>query len=177
MMNLRLSSDRRSVTLFTLLFLVCFSESFTFDGTRFLSLSSVSSYSSPRLAPLSAQSLDYTSLYLSVQELAKVSVPGKVENIIQENEYNIFFGIKTVTGNNVWLQFCWHPSAARIGLGYAPPRGETIPYSFAATLRALLRGYSVTKIHIPTAFDRIAEVEFSERSVTLFAQILQMFIS
>ena len=56
-----------------------------------------------------------------------------------------------------------HPSAARIGLGYAPPRGETTPYSFAATLRSLLRGHSVTKVHIPTAFDRIAEVEFSER--------------
>jgi hypothetical protein len=167
MMNLHLSSDRRSVTLFTLLFLLLIRESFTFNGKRFYSRPSVSSYITPRVGPLNAQSLDYTSLYLSVQELAKVSVPGKVENIIQENEYNIFFGIKTVTGNNVWLQFCWHPSAARIGLGYAPPRGETIPYSFAATLRALLRGYSVTKIHIPTAFDRIAEVEFSERSVNL----------
>ena len=176
MMNLCLSSGRRSVTLFALLILVCFSESFTFNGERFISRPLVSSYSAPRLAPLSAQSLDYTSLYLSVQELAKVSVPGKVENIIQENEYNIFFGIKTVTGNNVWLQFCWHPSAARIGLGYAPPRGETIPYSFAATLRALLRGYSVTKINIPTAFDRIAEVEFSERSVIPCAEMFRMNI-
>ena len=164
-MYLRLPSDRRSVTLFALLLLVHFSESFNFNGLRFVSRPSVSSDNTPRLAPLSAQSLDYTSLYLSVQELAKVSVPGKVENIVQENEYNIFFGIKTENGNNVWLQFCWHPTAARIGLGNAPPKGETIPYSFAATLRALLRGYSVTKIHIPTAFDRIAEVEFSERSV------------
>ena len=123
-------------------------------------------FTSPRnsaVEPLYAQSLDYTSLYLSVGELAKVCVPGKVENVVQENEYNIFIGVKTITGQNVWLQFCWHPSAARIGLGYAPPRGETTPYSFAATLRSLLRGHSVTKVHVPTAFDRIAEVEFSER--------------
>ena len=123
-------------------------------------------FPSPRnsaVEPLYAQSLDYTSLYLSVGELAKVCVPGKVENVVQENEYNIFIGVKTITGLNVWLQFCWHPSAARIGLGYAPPRGETTPYSFAATLRSLLRGHSVTKIHVPAAFDRIAEVEFSER--------------
>lgn len=123
---------------------------------------SISSHDSI-IGPLYAQSLDYTSLHLSVDELAQVCVPGKVENVVQENEYNIFIGVKTVTGQNVWLQFCWHPSAARIGLGYAPPRGETTPYSFAATLRSLLRGHSVTKVHIPAAFDRIAEVEFSER--------------
>jgi predicted ribosome quality control (RQC) complex YloA/Tae2 family protein len=112
---------------------------------------------------LKAQSLDYTSLFLSVNELAKACVPGKVENVIQENEYNIFIGLKTADSENLWLQFCWHPSAARIGLGYAPPKGETTPYSFSATLKAILRGYSVTSIKIPSPFDRIAEVEFSER--------------
>ena len=124
--------------------------------------SSLSSWHN-RIGPLHAQSLDYTSLFLSVDELANVCVPGKVENIIQENEYNMFVGIKTATGQNVWLQFCWHPSAARIGLGYAPPKGEGTPYSFAATLRSILRGHSVTKVHLQSAFDRIAEVEFSER--------------
>lgn len=147
-----------------LLLVACLVDSYKF--------SSYDSHRNPsrlsRLSPLQAQSLDYTSLFLSVNELAEVSVPGKVENVVQENEYNIFFGIKTTTGNSVWLQFCWHPSAARIGLGYAPPRGETTPYSFAATLRALLRGHSVTKVHIPTAFDRIVEVELSERSAELY---------
>ena len=133
----------------------------SYISSGYKSVSSPSRFS--RLSQLNAQSLDYTSLFLSVNELAEVSVPGKVENVVQENEFNIFFGIKTTTGNSVWLQFCWHPSAARIGLGYAPPRGETTPYSFAATLRALLRGHSVTKVHIPTAFDRIVEVELSER--------------
>ena len=137
--------------------------SFSFLGNHHPTNSLRAQLSIRRSGPLYGQSLDYTSLYLSVDELAQACVPGKVENVVQENEYNIFLGMKTATGQNVWLQFCWHPSAARIGLGYAPPRGETTPYSFAATLRSLLRGHSVTKVHIPTSFDRIAEVEFSER--------------
>jgi hypothetical protein len=141
---------------------------YTFLTVSFKSFRSSLSHSAvitnpPSVVILKAQSLDYTSLFLSVNELAKACVPGKVENVIQENEYNIFIGLKTADSENLWLQFCWHPSAARIGLGYAPPKGEVTPYSFSATLKAILRGCSVTSIKIPSPFDRIAEVEFSER--------------
>jgi hypothetical protein len=163
MPNLLLDSQKRTATLLTFLLFSYVARSYKIFGSNRLVGYPLKSISTSRLVALRAQSLDYTSLYLSVKELAQISVPGKVENVVQENEYNIFLGIKTMTGTNVWLQFCWHPSAARIGLGYSPPRGETTPYSFAATLRALLRSHSVTKIHLSTSFDRIAEVHFSER--------------
>lgn len=163
MLDLLVDSQKRTATVLILLLICHVATSYKFLGTNRLLSFPRKSISTSRLVPLGAQSLDYTSMYLSVKELAQISVPGKVENVVQENEYNVFLGIKTMTGTSVWLQFCWHPSAARIGLGYSPPRGETIPYSFAATLRALLRGHSVTKIHLSTSFDRIAEVEFSER--------------
>lgn len=163
MPNMWSDSRKRHASLLILFLIFYIAKSYKLYGSNGLLSHQLKSYSTSRLVALRAQSLDYTSMYLSVNELAQVSVPGKVENVVQENEYNIFLGIKTMTGTNVWLQFCWHPSAARIGLGYSPPRGETTPYSFAATLRALLRGHSVTKVHLPTSFDRIAEVEFSER--------------
>ena len=118
--------------------------------------------------PLRGQSLDYTSLSLSVEELKSTFVPGKVENVLQDNEYNLYLGVKTLTGINLWLQFCWHPSTARIGWCDAPPRAETSPYSFASTLRALLKSLTITKITIPHEFDRIVEVELSERLSDVF---------
>ena len=121
----------------------------------------------PSSPPLrgSSQSLDYTSLCLTVDELRAVFVPGKVENVIQENEFNVFLGVKTQTGANRWLQFCWHPSTARVGAGDAPPRGETTPYSFASTLRTFLKSLTITKLSVPRRgdCDRIVEVELSER--------------
>ena len=113
--------------------------------------------------PLRAQSLDYTSLFLSVAELKSSFIPGKIENVLQDSEYNIYLGVKSLNGINSWLQFCWHPSTARIGWCDAPPMAETSPYSFAATLRGLLKSLTITKISIPHEFDRIVEVELSER--------------
>lgn len=115
-------------------------------------------------SPLRAQSVDFSSLYGTVAELTKTFVPSIVENVVQENEYNLYLGVKTHTGTNLWLQFCWHPSTARVGLANDPPRPETSPFSFASTLRALLKSLTITKVSMPrNEFDRIIEMELSER--------------
>ena len=130
---------------------------------RYLRTVTATTSSSTFFPALCGQSLDYTSLSLSVEELKSTFVPGKVENVLQDSEYNLYLGVKTLHGINSWLQFCWHPSTARIGWCDAPPRAETSPYSFASTLRALLKSLTITKISIPHEFDRIVEVELSER--------------
>ena len=111
------------------------------------------------------QAVDYTSLMLSVEELARSEdiVPSKVENIVQLDENNLIIGVKGLTSEVTWLQFCWSASAARMGLAYPPPRTEANPYSFGATLRALLKGKTLTRIRMPSAFERIVEVEFSDK--------------
>lgn len=111
------------------------------------------------------QSLDYTSLHISVKELKRSFVPSLVETIVQDDEFNVALGLRTQVRCDVapWLHFCWHPSYARVGLGKPLELTSKSTYSFASTLRSALKDLTVTDISIPNPFERIVHVDLSER--------------
>ena len=53
------------------------------------------------------QSFDYTSMYLAINELQKTCIPAKVENIVQEEKFNIAIQIKNTLGNLLWIHLSW----------------------------------------------------------------------
>jgi hypothetical protein len=53
------------------------------------------------------QSFDYTSMYLAINELQKNCIPSKVENIVQEEKFNIAIQIKNTLGNLLWIHLSW----------------------------------------------------------------------
>jgi len=53
------------------------------------------------------QSFDFTSLSLVVEELSKACIPSKLENIVQEDNFNIAIHLKTSTGSLVWINLSW----------------------------------------------------------------------
>lgn len=108
-----------------------------------------------------SQIMDFTSLYHTVDELQHFVAPSMIENVVQESSHNIAIGIKTLHDGNKWLHLCWHPLGARLGISYAPPRGDTIPYSFATTLRSLLKGCSITGVKISRVYERIVVIDIS----------------
>ena len=81
---------------------------------------STAAASCPNILSAKIQAVDYTSLILSVEELARSEdiVPSKVENVVQVDENNLAIVVKGLTNEPVWLQFCWSASAARVGLAY-----------------------------------------------------------
>jgi predicted ribosome quality control (RQC) complex YloA/Tae2 family protein len=113
-----------------------------------------------------AQAMDYTSMLLCVNELRSGSCNAAlslVENVIQLDDYNIVLGLKNLQSEVIWLQLSWHPTAARIGTGFPPPRNEDNPYSFAANLRASLKGLTLSNIVCTKSMERIVCLEFKER--------------
>jgi len=102
-------------------------------------------------------------MFLTCNELSAKLVPGRIENIVQLDLHNIAFQVRTSREAYVWLHLCWHYQAARISLGIPPPIQESSPYSFASTLRHLLKGFSIVNISFPNSFERIIEITLSER--------------
>ena len=112
----------------------------------------------------SIQSLDYTTLYLSVQELQGFLIPSKVENVLQLNNDNLYIGLKTLNNGNSWLQVSWDSSMARIALS-APPKvvDSKNKYSFGASLRSMLKDLFIVNISLPKPFERIIKIDFANK--------------
>jgi hypothetical protein len=108
------------------------------------------------------QSLDYTTLRLSTAELSHLFVPSLVETVVQDDEHSVALCLKTKTRTQLppWLTLCWHPSYARIG-PCQPASGKE--FSFGSTLRAALKGLTITSISMPQPYERIVELELKER--------------
>ena len=56
-----------------------------------------------------------------------------------------------------------HPQTARICLGTSPEKTECDDYSFANTLRSILKNFILIDIKLPYKFERVAALEFAEK--------------
>jgi len=151
--------------LFTLCLFLCCSDiaSFYFNGYK--SVSPRSLECTKRSATgASIQSFDYTSLFLSIQELQVFMLPSKVENILQLNNDNLYIGVKTLNHGNSWLQLSWDFSMARVALS-APPKviDTKNKYSFGLSLKSMLKDLFVVNITLPKPFERIIKIDFADK--------------
>ena len=107
------------------------------------------------------QSVDFTTLMASCAELRKDWLPAKVEQVYQTDRYTVVLALRTLDKKG-WLTLSWHPQAARICLGNAPPR---IPdtFTFSDQLRHQLNGYALIALETPTPWERVVDCQFAQR--------------
>ena len=65
-----------------------------------------------------------------------------------------------------WLHLSWHARYAHVGLGDAPPpRGAAAElYGFGAQLSSTLRGLVLTRVWLPTPYERVLRLAFAQRA-------------
>ena len=107
------------------------------------------------------QSVDFTTLTAACADLRTHWLPARVEQVYQRDRYTVSLALRTLKQRG-WLTLCWHPQAARINLGDAPPRTPDT-FTFSDQLRHQLNGYALTSIDAIAPWERVIDLQFAKR--------------
>jgi predicted ribosome quality control (RQC) complex YloA/Tae2 family protein len=107
------------------------------------------------------QPVDFTTLSAVRAELCSDWIPAKVEQVYQRDRYTIALALRTLKGRG-WLTIAWHPQAARIGIGDAPPRVPDT-FTFSDQLRHQLNGLALIEIRAIASWERVLDLQFAKR--------------
>ncbi|NJN23647.1 MAG: hypothetical protein HC810_03640, partial [Acaryochloridaceae cyanobacterium RL_2_7] len=107
------------------------------------------------------QGVDYTTLVAACHELQAHWVPSKVEQVYQRDRYTLCLSLRTVSQRG-WLTISWHPQAARLCMGDAPPRLPDT-FTFSDQLRHQLNGLALISIQLHSEWERVVELQFAKR--------------
>jgi predicted ribosome quality control (RQC) complex YloA/Tae2 family protein len=107
------------------------------------------------------QSVDFTTLTAICTELRHHWLPARIEQVYQCDRYTITIALRTLKQRG-WLTISWHPQAARICLGDAPPR---IPdtFTFSDQLRHQLNGYVLIALETVAPWERVINLQVAQR--------------
>ena len=107
------------------------------------------------------QTLDYTTLVAVCAQLREDWIPARTEQVYQRDRHTISLALRTLKGRG-WLTICWHPQAARICLGDAPPKVKDT-FTFSDQLRHQLGGFALTEITTIAPWERVIDLQFAKR--------------
>jgi predicted ribosome quality control (RQC) complex YloA/Tae2 family protein len=107
------------------------------------------------------QPFDFTTLTAIRTELRADWIPAKIEQVYQRDRYTIALALRTFKGRG-WLTICWHPQAARINMGDAPPRVPDT-FTFSDQLRHQLNGLALIDIRAIAPWERVLDLQFAKR--------------
>lgn len=77
------------------------------------------------------QPVDFTTFTAACAELQADWLPARLEQVYQCDRYTIALGLRTLKQRG-WLTISWHPNAARLCMGDAPPE-RLIPSRLASS--------------------------------------------
>jgi predicted ribosome quality control (RQC) complex YloA/Tae2 family protein len=115
----------------------------------------------PLLDFVMVQPVDLTTLYAACGELSRQWIPAKVEQIYQCDRFTIQLALRTLQGRG-WLTLSWHPQAARMHIGDAPPRSPDT-FTFSEQLRHQLNGLALISLQPLSAWERVIDLQFAQR--------------
>jgi predicted ribosome quality control (RQC) complex YloA/Tae2 family protein len=107
------------------------------------------------------QSVDFTTLRAAIAELCRAWLPAKVEQVYQTDPHTLALSLRTLNQRG-WLNLSWHPQAARICLGDAPPRTPDT-FTLSEQLRHQLNGYALIGLETLTPWERVVDCQFAKR--------------
>ena len=107
------------------------------------------------------QPVDYTSLAAISAELNRDWIPARIEQVYQRDRFTIAIALRTLKARP-WLTICWHPEAARIHLGDAPPKVRDT-FTFSDQLRHQLNGLALIEIKAIASWERVLDLQFAQR--------------
>jgi predicted ribosome quality control (RQC) complex YloA/Tae2 family protein len=107
------------------------------------------------------QSFDFTTLTAVCSELRQSFLPSRLEQVYQRDRTTISMALRTLEGRG-WLEISWHPQAARLHIGDAPPR---IPdtFAFSQQLLSQLNGLALVGIETTSLWERVVDLQFARR--------------
>ncbi len=107
------------------------------------------------------QSFDFTTLTAVCSELRQDFLPSRLEQVYQRDRNTISIALRTLQGRG-WLEISWHPQAARLHIGDAPPR---IPdtFAFSQQLLSQLNGLALVAIEATSPWERVVDLQFAHR--------------
>jgi predicted ribosome quality control (RQC) complex YloA/Tae2 family protein len=107
------------------------------------------------------QPVDFTTLLALREDLGQMLLPARLEQVHQGDRYTLYLALRTFQGRR-WLTLCWHPQAARICIGDAPPR-QTEVFSFGPQVWHQLGNLALVAIESPVAWERVLDLQFAQR--------------
>lgn len=107
------------------------------------------------------QPVDFTTLVAVSSELRRDWLPARCEQVYQRDRTTICLALRTLHQRG-WLTISWHPQAARIHIGDAPPR---IPdtFTFSQQLKHQLNGLALVAIEPLAPWERVMDLQFAQR--------------
>lgn len=107
------------------------------------------------------QPVDLTTLMALCAELRSEWLPARFEQVYQRDRYTLSIALRTLDQRG-WLTISWHPQAARIGMGEAPPRTPDT-FTFSQQLRHQLNGLALVAIEPIADWERVIDLQFAQR--------------
>jgi predicted ribosome quality control (RQC) complex YloA/Tae2 family protein len=107
------------------------------------------------------QPVDFTTLTAACAELQAEWLPARLEQVYQRDRHTIAIALRTLDRRG-WLTVSWHPQAARICIGDAPPRSPDT-FTFSQQLRHQLSGLALVKLETIAPWERVVDLQFARR--------------
>ena len=107
------------------------------------------------------QPVDFTTLTAACSNLRSQWLPARLEQVYQRDRYTLHLALRTLNQRG-WLTICWHPQAARLCMGAAPPRTADT-FTFSQQLRHQLNGLALVALAPISAWERVIDLQFSRR--------------
>jgi predicted ribosome quality control (RQC) complex YloA/Tae2 family protein len=107
------------------------------------------------------QQVDLTTLIALKGELCAQWIPARLEQVYQCDRYTVKLALRTLQKRG-WLTLSWHPQAARIGMGEAPPRSPDT-FTFSQQLVHQLSGFALVAIEQIAPWERVIDLQFAQR--------------
>ncbi|MEM7065049.1 MAG: NFACT RNA binding domain-containing protein [Cyanobacteria bacterium P01_B01_bin.77] len=107
------------------------------------------------------QPVDITTLRAICDELTTQWLPARCDQVVQRDPHTICLGLRTFDRRG-WLTISWHPQAARIHMGAAPPKRPDT-FTFSQQLKHQFSGLALTSIEFLAPWDRTVDLQFARR--------------
>ena len=107
------------------------------------------------------QPVDFTTFTAACANLRTDWLPARLEQVYQCDRHTIALALRTLNQRG-WLTLSWHPQAARICIGDAPPRTPDT-FTFSQQLRHQLGGLALVAIEPIAPWERVADLQFARR--------------
>ncbi len=107
------------------------------------------------------QPVDFTVLTAIGAELRAEWLPARLEQVYQRDRHTVYLGLRTFQ-KRAWLLLSWHPQAARLCVGDAPPRTPDT-FTFSQQLKHQLGNLALVSIVPIAPWERVLDLQFAQR--------------
>jgi predicted ribosome quality control (RQC) complex YloA/Tae2 family protein len=107
------------------------------------------------------QPVDFTTLTAICVDLRKNWLPARLEQVYQRDRHTISLALRTLKARQ-WLTLSWHPQAARVCMGGAPPKTPDT-FTFSDQLRHQLKGHALIDLKAIAPWERAIDFQFAQR--------------